>query len=301
MTLKQLQTKPVVWLYAAGVLLLLVAGWFWWAKATTDPKYAFNAMLHQSLSTSGVTLQATQNNNGTTASQTMQYWLGGQSMSHSLTSLSQTGTTVVDEMIGAPGADYTRYKAITTDQKSKSGKALNVSKVVGVWAKGNGASGGSSLLSQAILGTSLPLGGIVVPMGNLTPAQRGELLKDIAKNNVYQVSYKNVQHNTVRGRLQYTYDVTVKPMEYVRLLKNFAKDIGLHDLDQVAAESYNGQPDLKLRFTVDVHANHLVKVALAEGAYSQNYTSYDQPVTVNIPKKTVTTAELQTRLQQMQQ
>ncbi|HSW66070.1 MAG TPA: hypothetical protein VLI54_02945 [Bacillota bacterium] len=300
MTFKQLQTKPIVWLYAAGVLLLLVAGWFWWAKVTTDPKYAFNAMLRQSLSTNGVTLQATQDNNGTTAAQTMQYWLGGQSMSHSVTSLSQTGTRVVDEMIGTPEADYTRYKAITTDQKSQSGKPLNLSKVVGVWAKNKG-SGSGGLLSQAILGTSLPLGGIVVPMGDLTPSQRDELLTAIAKNKVYQASYKNVQRKTVHGRLQYTYNVTVKPMEYVRLLKNFAKDVGLHDLDQVAAESYNGQPDLKLRFTVDVHANHLVKVALAEGTYSQSYTSYDQPVTVNIPKKTVTSAQLQTLLQQMQQ
>jgi len=301
MTFKQLKQSSYARLYILGALLLLVAGGLWWNKVATDPQQVFSAMIAQSLQTSGVTLESAQTVNGTNAKQTVQYALGAQNMSHSITTLTQPGTVVTDEMIGTPGTDYTRYDSIQTTQKTQSGKALNPSKVIGVWAKSPTTGAGSNAsLSQAILGTSLPLGGIVVPMGTLTPAQRATLLQEIKTDKVYQASYKNVQRKTVAGRLLYTYDVTIPPIGYVKLLRNFSHDIGLHDLDQVNPDSYKGQPDLHLRLTVDVRASHLAQVSLTQGQYSQSYTGYDEPVQVAVPKKAISVAQLQQLLQQMQ-
>ncbi len=198
MQMRTLMRRPFLYWYAAAAALLVVAGGIWWNKVSTDPHHVFWGMVHQSLSTQAVTIQASQQANGTSVKQTVQYSLGATNMSHAITTLSQPGTSVTDEMIGTPAADFTRYVDINTTQQSQSGKPLDFSKVLGVWAKSDtttaARSGGTAvLLSQAVLGTGLPLGGVAVPIANLSPDLRAKLEGQIRGQNVYQVNFATVK------------------------------------------------------------------------------------------------------------
>ena len=297
--LNTIRKHPMVSLYVVGSLLLLGGGWLAWAKLSTNPKRVFWDTISQSLATSAVTIQADQSNQGTSVHQTVQYSLGPENLSHSLTTLTQGKTTVVDELIGTPTQDYTRYLSVHTDQKNKNGQPLNFAGIVGVWAKAQ--SGSAQLFSQAVLGTGLPIGGVAVPIGNLQPDARAKLIKEMKDDTVYQTNYSTAQKKTVNGRLQYTYDVSVQPVAYAALMQRFAQLTGLHDLDQLDPATFRGQQALHLQLTVDARSRHVVTAMVPGARASQTYTSYDVPVNVTVPTHTVTVQELQQRLGHLQQ
>ncbi|HSX32705.1 MAG TPA: hypothetical protein VLF43_05570 [Candidatus Saccharimonadales bacterium] len=287
--------KSVRTLYVLGAVLLLVTAGMWGYKQMTDPEHVFWGTIDQGLRSSGVTIKASQNNGASGMQQTLQYSLGATNRSYARTVLTQTGTTVVNEMIGTPTADYTRYASIKTDQKGSDGHTLNFSKVLGVWAKGDQ----KQLFSQAVLGTGLPIGGMVVPVASLSPDLRDTLTRQIKEQDVYKIDFSKVTKKHVDGRLQYVYDVSIKPMAYARLMKSFAGSVGLHDLDQLDPNQFNSQPDLKLKLTVDVKAHHVVAANVTSTQYQQTYHSYDVPVSASIPEKTISFNELQDRLRKL--
>jgi hypothetical protein len=297
--LNTIKKKPVLSLYIAGALLLVIGGWIWCVKISTNSERVFWGMINQSLSTSSVTIQADQSNGNATLHQTVQYSLGATNVSHSLTTLRQKGTTVVDELVGTPTADYTRYLSVNTNQKDKNGKPLNFSGIIGTWAKGTPGAAKGQLFSQAVLGTGLPIGGVAVPIGNLSPSARAALIKEIKNAAVYQTPYSSVKKQRVNGREQYMYDVSVQPVAYAGLMQRFARAMGLHDLDGLDPAAFKGQAALKLKMTVDVHARHLV-AAQSTNADRQAYGSYDIPVNVAIPKQAISVQELQKRLGNLQ-
>jgi hypothetical protein len=213
----------------------------------------------------------------------------------------QSGTSIVDETIGTTTTDYTRYTSIKTDQKSASGKAMDFSKVLGVWAKTDHTFGESQQLPQAILGTGLPLGGVVIPVAQLQPEVRQKLATQIKHDGVYKISYKDVVKTHKDGRLLYTYKASVKPRAYAAMMQQFGTATGLHSLDSLKPEQYANQPPFTLHLTVDVRAHILVSATTDDGTITQAYSGYDMPAIIKLPAQTVTSAELQKRLQQMQQ
>lgn len=288
--------RPLVWLYGAGILILLLASWLWVAKVASDPERVFWGTLEQSLRTTGVSVSATRDENGSNVAYTAQYSLGGTSQARALTTITQPGATVVTETLGTTKADYTRYVDVKTDQKNTQGKPIDASKIEDVWTK----SDGGSLLSQSVLGLTLPLGSMPVPIGNLPPEEREKLLGQMHNENVYEVSFDKVKKERKQGRMQYTYDVSIQMIVYAHLMKSFAKSVGLHELDQLDPNSYQGAAPIKAQITIDTRSRHIIAVSVPDISYKQQYSGYDVPVNVTVPTKTITSEELQKRLNELQ-
>jgi len=151
-----------------------------------------------------------------------------------------------------------------------------------------------------VLGIGLPIGSIPVPMGNLNYDQRASLLEEIKADNVYVTNYAKMKKGTVNGRLAYAYPVTLQPITYARMMQNFAKAMGLHDLDGLDPNSLSSQQPIELTLVVDAHAKQLVEIDYARGTYKETYSNYGAISPINIPKKTITNAELQQRLSVLQ-
>lgn len=275
-------------------VILLVGACLWCKQVHSDPKRVFWSTVQRGLTTHSVTIQAKQTKDGTTLSQTQQFIFGATTGSHGLVTLSQDGTTVQNETIGTLDADFTRYNKIQTDQKRSDGKKLTLAKIIGVWAKGE--RGENQLFKQAVLGTGLPIGGIGVPIGNVDPAARDRLIQQLQTDAVYKVSFDRVSKKRGHGRLTYTYPVTVDPSAYAALMKEFAKSIGLKDLDQLDPKAYKGQKPLKLDIMIDVRSHHVTRLAVAGSEYAQTYSGYDDSTPLTRPTKTITSSELQDRL-----
>lgn len=290
--------KPLKWLYVAGGLLLVAAAAVWCCKVNLEPEHVFWKTIERGLASNGVTIETEQTNEGTTAKQVIQFSLGASNLAHSYTTLTQAGTTVKNEMIGTPTTDYSRYLSVKTDQKKSDGSPIDFSKVLNIWAEGKEGTG--QFFTQALFGGSLPIGGMGVPIGNVSSDARASLMRQVHSDHVYNVAFDKVKKERINGRLRYTYDVSVQPVAYVALMKHFAQAIGIHGLDQLDPNQYEGQAAFKLQIVVDAKAQQIVRISAPETGGSQTYSSHDVPVQVQIPKKAISGPELQKLLSELQ-
>jgi hypothetical protein len=294
--------RPYWWMYSIGLVIVLASFWLWWTQVYLSPHRVFWSMFENGLSTRGVTVQTAQSSNQGSVKQTVQFELGQTNKAHSLTTLTQGATKVRTEIIGTHDADYTRYMSIDTDQKNAAGKPIDTSKVVGVWTKSNDTpqtetqSSGHQLLAQAALGVGLPIGSVPVPIGEMPAKARADLLAQIRSLNLYETSFAKVEKRRVDGRLRYTYHVKIQTVPYVRVMKAFGAQIGLHELDKVDPNSYQTADAMQVKLVVDARSRQLLAVEREGAGYTQSYSGYGTPVTATIPAKTINASELQQRL-----
>jgi len=288
-----------VWAYIAGTLLLLICSVWWWFAVYLGPKHVFWSMIHNSLSVSSVVLRTEQTSGGDSLKQLIHVDTAGADRAHSITTLKQNGTEVKTEIIGTKDADYTRYVSINSNTKADTSKVKNV------WSKSDGTrqteaqSSTHQLYAQAVLGIGLPLGSTPVPVGALTPKQRQTLYDLIRQERVYAPDYSTVKKERKHHRLLYTYDVKIQAILYVRMMQVFAKDLGLTELEAVNPNAYRDSPEITVSLTVDALSHQLASVNFTELNYSQRYESYGLPLTAEIPKHTISAAELQKRLSEI--
>lgn len=297
-TFDELSQKPAVyaWLYGIGVLLLLLSAWLWWTKVLVQPDRVFWGAVQNNLSSAGVTLEVSSKDSATTDKQVIQYSLGSTNKVHAIRTLTQGKSVVKTESVGTLDKTYTKYTEIKTDKKSKDGKLLSFKDVLNVWAESTGENESAQLLPQAALGLALPLGAVPMPIGQLTPEKREDIVNEMRNRTLYQTSYDKVKKEHKDGRLLYTYDVAMQPVLYLKIMKSFAEASGLKNLDSIDPNDYAGRESLKLQLTIDARSHQLVKVANTSLGYEQHYSGYGITADPGIPAKAISQTELQKRL-----
>lgn len=286
--------------YIAGVILLLVSGWLWWTKLSLDPNRVFWEMIQQSLRTQGVTMHSVQEDGRGRLEQNIQYSLGAVNRAQSNTTIVQGEAQVSTEVIGTPDADFVRYVAVKSTRRDAAGEPLDFSKVVGVWAKSDASQGENKLLGQALLGLTLPLGGAPVPIGNLPPESAEKLFTYIKNEGIYEIDFSKARRERSNGRTYIVYDVRIQVIAYVQLMKRFAQLAGLHDLDHIDPNNYQGAAPMQVKMKVDARSKQLAEVEVTESAFKQTFSSYGIPVRAVTPEQTISATELQDRLDQLQ-
>ena len=152
-----------------GVLLFALSIGLFINNIYLNPTNVFWASLTNDLSTTGFTKEINNSTNQTSVKQVVQVAFSGSSYAHSITTLTQSGTTVVTEEINSPDSEYVRYLNISSSNNDNK----NYKPVLNLWGYQNStkASGAQSTRTfyQSIFG--------ILPFGNLTPDQRDNLLK----------------------------------------------------------------------------------------------------------------------------
>lgn len=295
--------RPLWQFYVAGIVILVLSGGLWWFKVYTAPPHVFWAMIDNSLATKSVVTEMNQTSGPNSLKQQVHTDVQTK-RSRSLTTLKQNGAEVKTEIIGTHDADYTRYLSIKNPQP-KDGKQHDTSKVVNVWAKSDDVAqsqtqaSGNQLYAQSTLGVGLPIGTVPVPVGEIGHRERADLVQRIKNDGVYAPDYKKVKKERKNGRLLYTYEVKMQTILYVRLMQEFARQLGLHELDKVDANTYRSAKPMQVKLTVDAYSHRLTRVDSGQGV-AQDYKDYGSPLAVAIPKKTIPAAELQKRLNELE-
>lgn len=280
-----------------SIIILALSAAAWWRLVYSSPANVFDRMLANSLSSSSVTKVVKQLDDSQKLNQTSVLVTEPKQVVHAVNVLSQTtdsNSSVTTESIGTPTADFIRYNEIKTSQRNPDGNPFDFSSVVGLWGRSDDSdpeSNGAQLFNQTLLG--------VVPFANLRQPLRGALLEQIKNDNVYKIDTATVKKQLINGRPVYTYDVTVAPVGYVRMLKNFAHGLGLTSLDQVRPEQYKNSAPLKFTFDIDVWSGQLLEVAYDSSERTETYSAYGAIVPVALPSSSVSVNELQDRLQQI--
>lgn len=305
--LNTLRTKfvPAQLVFMGSIILLLASVWGWYKLVYSSPSQVFDRMLSNALSTSGAVKTIYQVGDGQKLNQKTHIVTAPQHTIYSVAELQpgpSGGTLITTESIGTPKTDYVRYTDIKTDQKTTEGKEFNFGALLGIWGKSDdkeATSSGAVIYNQNVLG--------VLPTGNLTPNQRLQLLEQISNDQVYTVDFASVRKGDHSGRPTYSYDVIVKPVAYVSMLKTFARDIGIKQLESVDPNQYAGSPPLKFKFDIDIWSGTLKKITYQEAQQdaatpqkTEEFSSYGVRKKIVIPAQTIPAGELESRLQQIQ-
>ena len=293
-----------LWFIGGGIVLLLISAFIWWTQVYENPYNVYWGMLASNLATSSETKHLVENTSGTHLNQYIAQQFGVNTMAYGQTTLSQGSSTVKTESVGTLTNDYIRYTSIQTKQKTASGKTPQFTKVLGKWAKSSAtntavSSGNSStpFLTQTLLGLG---GGNLLPIANLPAEKRQNLMTQLHQNPVFDTTYSNVKKQTLDGRPVYIYTVNVEPVAYVGLEKAFAEDMGLHTLDNIDPNNYQGQQPIQVMVSVDVRSHHLAEINYGSLQHQEYYSSFGVPIRVAVPKATLSGQDLQKLITQAQ-
>ena len=281
-----------------GILVLVGAGYSWWHWVYSSPKNVFKRMVTTSLSSSSITRTIKQDDGSQILNQTSQLTLQPNQRVHATNMLRQVadaGTVVDTESIATPTVDFVRYTGIKTSQKTASGKDFDFKAVTGIWGKADNQdalSGGAQIFTQNLLG--------VMPVANLPAAERKALVNVIIKNQIFKTDFSKVSRSIEDGRPVYTYDVSIDPKAYVTMLKVFAHDVGLTQLEQVDPAQYEGSDTLKFTFDVDVWSGQLKNIAYKDSQRSERLSAYGAQLLITPPANAISLQDLQAKLQQAQ-
>jgi hypothetical protein len=288
------------WFYAVawggGAFIIVLSLLIWWNKVYLSNDNVFWGMIESSLSTTGVTKTVTQSDAQQQITQESQLVLGSQNFAATRITYGQklqTGETkAVSESIGTATADYVRYSTITSSGKQVQG----AENVVGLWgkttygAKNNVLSG--RLLSGALLNT--------IPIGNLNSSQRTSLVNMMKSKKAYEVDNSKTKHQSKDGQRVYVYTVKLNPQAYAAVLQQFAKDMHFANTDSLNPDNYASSAPTTITLSVNPVTRQLTSVTYEDGT-SESFSSYGALKTLNEPTRTISTADLQQRLQTLQQ
>jgi hypothetical protein len=253
-------------------------------------------MLVNNLSTDSVTKHQMSNNEKGAADQSIEVQFGKIQAARWLVTIKQKdGTKITTESIGTPKTGYVRYTDIETRKKAKDGTPYDFSSIINVWGKSDKKHTSlNQLFSQAVIDIqNAPL----PPIGKLDASERQNLLGFMNEHDVFTVDTNNIKHKTIDGRQMYVYTVKVKLQPYFEAIQQFAKSMGLHDLDQVDTSSYKNTPPATLELTVDPETSQLVQASYPDAGYTENYSKWGQTEQIKTPQKTIPVDTLEKRLQ----
>ena len=278
---------------AIAVVLVAAVILVWWFAVWQDPHRVFDDMLSANLQTTSVTRTVTAGNQSQGVDQTVRLEMGSTQASDWLVLARQNGAVVSTESIGTPMAGYIRYTQIAP---ATTNKQFDASHVTDVWARADGKTDAnlSALFSQTLFDiTSAP----TPPIGNLPDDQRDNILSYMRNEKVFKPDYGKVKPEQIGGRNVYTYSVSVPLAAYARMLQAFAHDLGMNDLDNLDPEQYASLAPVTVEMSVDRVSHQLVKLSYGTSGYVQTYGDWGLLAPITVPAHTITTSELQARLQ----
>jgi hypothetical protein len=272
-----------------GVILLAIGFGLWFNSIYLNPTNIFWDSLSNDLSTAGFTKEINNSTSQTSVKQTVQIVFCGNSYAHSITTLTQSGTTVVTEEINSPDSEYVRYLNISTANNG----AKNYKPVLNLWGyqKSTKASGAQSTRTfyQTIFG--------IIPFGNLTPEQRNNLMSIAKKEKVYTVNTKDVTHETVAGKKVDTLKVNVNLQGYIKLMKTFAGYVGFKGLDGIDPSQYSSQKPVAVKISIEPVSRNLVQIDNGTATGKSQYSGFGADPMISLPKEKISLTELEKKVQ----
>lgn len=278
-----------VWSLIVAAVWLVAAGIVGWNVVYTNPKNVFQGMIEQNFSTVGYTREASTVQQGLSSTEYAQLQTGQQTLVRTLTVLKQENDEVVTDAISTPEHEFVRYTKINTSRNDEDGKAFDFSSALNTWAKQE-SDGSNQGVAQMLLG--------LFPVGNVPAEDRQELLKFVRENDVFSVNYDKVKKEIKNGRPVYTYEVQLMPQPYIDMLKRYGTAVGLSkQVENLNPADYASAAPTNVTVSIDVLSRHLASVVIAgSNGRTERYSGQGVRQDVQLPDRTITSAELQQRL-----
>lgn len=279
-------------LILVSLVLLGGSAYVWYNRIFSDTDRVFYGMLSRSLETDSITRTVTQKDSSRTANQTYYIAFSPQTTMESTTVVEQVGqdrqtSSVTTKTIGQKNADYVQYSKISIPQSQSGGS--DFSKVLNQWAKreNNPEKGEQAqFLDEAIF--------TFIPFGNFSQENRADLIEMIKQKNVYTLSNSQISYQEGRPVMQMT--VSIKPKALIEVLRQYAEYSGIGDQSLLNPADYEKAANIGVDVKIDMLSRHLTQLDFPGQTRSETYTAYGLNRNIEIPTKTQTIPELQSKL-----
>jgi hypothetical protein len=285
------------WLVRAIIIISIVifafSSVFWWREVRNNPENLFNAMLNNNLRTASVTRTVTQDNGSQKLEQVMRIQNRTQHITNGTTTITQDNgsTIIVTESIGQPNVEFIRYKKIDTNQKGTKGNSLDFGEVLNTWGENKPES--NDQLSELYQDVTI---GNLFMFADLDKQDRQTMLNQIKDNNVYEVDYNDVKRTSLDGRNKVSYKVKLNPKQYISMVKEYGKMVGLTQFESLNPDDYSDSQPITFAVTIDVLSQRVEATRSADGANEQTFNGYGIIENIELPKNYIPSTELQKRL-----
>ncbi|HEY8998883.1 MAG TPA: hypothetical protein VIM53_01050 [Candidatus Saccharimonadales bacterium] len=287
---RQVSLAIVLVLVAVGIV---AAATTWWRSTSVDPTRVFWGAVANSMTTPGVTVSESATSSGATTAQVNQFDFGPEERAQTITTFTEGPAEVRTLELSTPTADFTKYLAISVGSADKI-PSSELKPVLNVWGNTTSTTKSKDTNVPSTFGTVLLE--LALPFGNFSPTQEAALMNQAQTQQVYTPAISSVQKKTVHGRLQYTYSVTMQPILYVQLMKTYAQDSGLHELDSVNPNEYASASATTMQWVVDARSRQVMQVSY--DGHTESYSGYGLRISTATPtaKQVITGAALQSRV-----
>lgn len=277
-----------------ALIIFTVSLYSWWKNIYNSPENVFSGMINNNLRITSVTRESKIESAETPQQKIEQLSFVPDYAVRSIITLQQNengqDNKVVSETIGTLKADYSRYITIKTSQTNSEGKTLDYSSVENIWSKSDSESEQPQYYNQSALG--------LIMFGNVDQKTRNEFNKTLNEKKAYDVQYKDAKPQKINGKSALVIPVKVNLEGYVQAVKVVAKQVGLGDLPGLEPEAYKDQAPIEIKVTIDKLSRQLIKVEYGENQI-ETYSSYGIKLPVELPEKTISTSELQQKVQEV--
>ncbi len=287
---------PIILLLVSGCIILLGAMFMWRSFVHTSPERTFWGMVENNLQTNGVTRHITQENEAGSLSQYSQIEFGAAQIARGRTNISQQDasgetTNVTSEAISTPRKSFVRYVDIETT--AGKNEAPNFNEVIGVWGEEAPLVQSQNAFTEVVFG--------IIPVADLTSAQRTELMRFIADNNVYDVSFDDIKRTDSDDSTVYEYPVQVNMGGYVGMLIELDRMLGLGQLEGLDASQYTDTPPTQITVAVDIRSRQARSITFAQSGHTERFEAYGARLGIETPTDTIPRPELEENLQNILQ
>jgi hypothetical protein len=272
-------------LIALAVLLIIMAGIFWFYKVYSSPANVFWGMVGNNLSTASVTRETDQSTCLPVNAQminVIQINFTPTIQVHCVTKVANGSVLLTIESIGNQTADYQHYLQILQPGTPQS----KLGGIYSLWLKNNGNPAGQAKLYTLVLNDP-------ALFGLLPPAQKQQLMELLEK--AYKPNLKTAVREQKDGRSVYTYQVELAFKKYAEAERLYAQLFELPIANQINPDAYPANSHVKLTFTVDILSRELRQVKTQSSV--EQYSGYGVQNRAVLPAKVATNQQLQKAFQ----
>lgn len=288
---KQTISVLIFVMIVVGVAGFVYSGSYWYKNSFLKPENIFYGALNNSLSAGSYLRNVDQSSANKTDLQNDYLQFSPSPLIHSNSYVEQLDQNrqksfVTTENYGTKSSDYIRYTEISIPKTN--GDSTDYSKLTNVWAKrgDDKNSGEAQTLSQAAL--------TFIPFGSFSADQRGQFINKMKQDKTYKLNeYKITYEN---GRPIYTGTVAINPKKLVSFMRDYAKMTGIGDPSQMDPDQYKDQNNFVIQVKIDALSRRLVRIDYPDGQRIETYASIGIKKPSELPAKTISLQELQSRI-----
>lgn len=268
--------------------------WMWYSNLYMTPERRFWAAIENSMATPSVVRTLSQGGSGNQVVQDYRFHFAPQRAVENVVNYSErsatVNTSIRTEGILFPTEQFLRYTEFTSQSADNESK-VQIEELLGQWAREEAENEDEAKLNYLSEQVSVAI------FGNFDASFRQEIVHKMKQNNVYDSDFSLALEDKQDDERVILYSVNINLKQYTTLLNESFVRAGYGEFAPLDPENYQDDAMLTATFSVRKRDNSIKRISF--GGREESYSNYGVVKQIEVPEASLTTRELQDRVQEI--